>query len=104
MLGRAEEVRVVLRETADAHEAVHRAGSLVPIARAELGEPEREIAIRSLLRPVDHDVAGTVHRLGAIALLLRRTRWCFRQHHVHDIVGIITKRAIADAVIDSFDD
>ena len=36
---------VVLRELAHAHDAVQRAVRLVAVAAAELGEPERQVAV-----------------------------------------------------------
>ena len=44
----AEDVRVVLREGAHAHQAVQRARRLVAVARAELGHAQRQVAIGSL--------------------------------------------------------
>ena len=41
----AEDVRVVLGELAHAHEAVQRAVRLVAVAAAELGEPQRQVAV-----------------------------------------------------------
>ena len=46
LLGRAEDVRVVLREAAHAREAVQHAGALVPVHRAELEQPQRQLAVR----------------------------------------------------------
>src|SRR3546814_11275169 len=42
---RAEDMRVVLRELADTHDAVQRAVRLDPGAAAELGQPQRQVAI-----------------------------------------------------------
>jgi CIC family chloride channel protein len=39
------------------------------------------------------------HRAGAAVVFRGTTR-----PRIHDVVGIITKRAIADAVIDSYED
>ena len=41
----AEDVRVVLREAAHAHQAVHGARRLVAMDHAELGEPQRQVAV-----------------------------------------------------------
>ncbi len=59
----AEDVRVVLGHLPHAHQAVQRAVRLVAVAAAELGHPERQVAVglRALLE--DLDVAGAVHRL-----------------------------------------
>src|SRR5947209_10796728 len=43
---RAEDVRVVLREAADAQHAVQRAAPLVAVHRPELADPHRELAVR----------------------------------------------------------
>ena len=48
LLRRAEDVRVVLREAADAKQAVHHAGALVAIDGAELAQPHRQVAIAAL--------------------------------------------------------
>jgi hypothetical protein len=62
----AEDVGVVLGEAADAHEAVERAMRLVAVAGAELGEPQREVAV-GLDALVEHlHVAGAVHGLERI--------------------------------------
>src|SRR5579884_360199 len=61
----AEDVAVVLRDVPHAQQAVQRAGGLVPVQRARLGHPERQLAVAA--RPAaEHDaVAGAVHRLEA---------------------------------------
>ena len=48
LLGRAEDVGVVLREAADAQQAVHGAGALVAVDVAELGVALREVAVADL--------------------------------------------------------
>ena len=60
---RAEDMRVVLREPAHAHQSVQRAGRLVTVAGAELGQTQRQLAIG--LHPLLEDLhmAGAVHRL-----------------------------------------
>jgi hypothetical protein len=67
----AEDVGVVLGERADPHDAVQRPARLVPVTRAELGQPQGEVAIA--LQPLieDLDVRGTVHRLDDEGVLLR---------------------------------
>ncbi len=60
---RAENVRVVLREAADAEEAVEHAAALVAIDGAEFGEPHGKIAIAVQLRFVNENVARAVHGL-----------------------------------------
>ncbi len=41
----AEDMRVVLREAAHAHDAVQRARRLVAVARSELGHAQRQVAV-----------------------------------------------------------
>ena len=45
LLGGAEDVGVVLREAADAEQAVHGAGALVAVDVAEFGVALREVAV-----------------------------------------------------------
>ncbi len=68
LLGRAEEVRVVLREAAHAGEAVQRAAPLEAIDGAELREAQRQVAVRAPFAAVDQDVPRAVHRLEPEAL------------------------------------
>mmetsp|Transcript_16868 Transcript_16868/g.41828 ORF Transcript_16868/g.41828 Transcript_16868/m.41828 type:complete len:320 (+) Transcript_16868:702-1661(+) len=63
LLGQAEDVRVVLREAAHAEEAVQRARALVAVDGAQLGPPDRQVAVRGLLVLEDEHVEGAVHRL-----------------------------------------
>ena len=56
-------MRVVLSEAAHAHHPVQHSASLVTIHSAELGVPDRQVSIRSLVRLIDADVSRTVHRL-----------------------------------------
>ncbi len=63
LLGRAEDVRVVLGDVADAKQAVQRAGELVSVQGGGLGEAERQLAIGAQLAPEQEHVPGTVHRL-----------------------------------------
>ncbi len=60
---RAEDMGVVLRELAHAHDAVQRAVRLVAVAAAELGEPQRQVAIGVDALLEDQDVRRAVHRL-----------------------------------------
>ena len=56
-------MRVVLREGADAHEAVERARALVAVDEAELADAHRQLAVAVDVALVDEDAAGAVHRL-----------------------------------------
>ena len=58
-----EDVRVVLREAAHAHQAVQRAGELVPVHQSQLAAAQRQIAIRPHAALVDQHAAGAVHGL-----------------------------------------
>src|SRR6266436_4150074 len=61
--GHAENVRVVLRESADAEQAVKHAASFVAIDSAKFGEAHGKITIAAQLRFVDEDVARAIHGL-----------------------------------------
>jgi hypothetical protein len=63
-------MRVVLGEAAHAHEAVERAMGLVAVAGAELGQPQRQVAVGFQALVEDLHVAGAVHRLERIHPLL----------------------------------
>src|ERR1017187_5162155 len=60
LVGGAEDVGVILREAADAEEAVEHAGALVAVERAE---PHGEVAVAALAVGIDQDVERAVHRL-----------------------------------------
>ena len=76
LIGRAEEVGVVLGEAADSQHAVEFARLLVPIDGAELGQPDREVTVRSGDRLVHLHVMRAVHRLEQIPLLLMLPGTC----------------------------
>src|SRR5580704_14262045 len=59
----AENVRVVLGETAHAQEAVEHAAAFVAIHGAEFGETHGQIAITAQPRLINEDVARAIHRL-----------------------------------------
>src|SRR5713101_1233641 len=61
--GHAENVRVVLRESADAEQAVKHAAAFVAIDSAEFGEAHGKITVAAQLRFVDEDVARAIHGL-----------------------------------------
>src|SRR5437868_1485335 len=79
LFGRAEQVRVVNREAAHAHQAVERARQFGAIDRAHLAVTLRQVAITALLRFVDADVERAVHRLQAKLRLFQLRR---REHRV----------------------
>ena len=59
----AEDVGIVLREVAHAHDAVQRARRLEAMARSHLGHAQRQLAIAAEALVEDLHVAGAVHRL-----------------------------------------
>src|SRR5216683_3035017 len=59
----AENVRVVLRESADAEQAMKHATSFVAIDSAKFSEAHGKIAVTAELRFIDEDVARAVHGL-----------------------------------------
>ena len=65
LLPGAEDVGVVLRDVAHAHQAVHHARRPRCDAQALLGEPERQVAVAAPRVVVDLDVTRAVHRLEA---------------------------------------
>ena len=68
LVGRAENVRVVLAKGADAGEPVHDAAALVTMEAAEVGHAPRELAVAAVPVPEDQTVRRAVHRLLAEAL------------------------------------
>lgn len=70
LLRGAEEVGVVLGQSADAEHAVEFARLFVAIDGSELGQPDREVAVAARLRLVDLDVVRAVHGLEQVAFLL----------------------------------
>ncbi len=108
----AEHVRVVLREAAHAQEPVQRARRLVAMHRAELGNAERQVAIRLQAVLENLDMARAVHRLddvdpiAVVDLIARR----LRHEHVlaerHPVAGSLPQRLVeqlrcVDLVIDA---
>ena len=59
-------MRIVLREVADAEQAVELAGLLVAMDEAELAEAQRQVAVAMLLGVVDEHAARAVHRLDGV--------------------------------------
>ncbi len=73
----AEDVAVVLREGAHAHDAVQAARGLVAVALAKLTVAQRQVAVALNALVEDQDVAGAVHRLEGVVVLL-----ALRREHV----------------------
>ena len=66
LIRRDEEMRIVLREVADAEQAVELAGLLVAMDEAEFAEAQRQVAVAVLLGVVDEHAARAVHRLDGV--------------------------------------
>ena len=86
LLGGDVAVRVVLGQAAHTGEAVDDAGLLVPVDRAELEEPERELAVGPPARPEDQVVHRAVHGLEVV---LRALQVHAREH------GVLVVRQVA---------
>ena len=69
-----EDVRVVLREGAHAHQPVQRARGLVAVHLAELAEADRQVAVAAHALLEDLHVARAVHRLDGVDALIGRLR------------------------------
>ena len=63
LLGRHEDMGVVLRHLLHAKEAVERSGPLVAVERRRLGIAQRELAVAAQGIAEEEHVAGAVHRL-----------------------------------------
>ena len=72
--GGAEDVAVVLGEAADAQQSVQRAGPLVAVHRAQLEQPQRQLAVAALARPEDQAVHRAVHRLHVVRAVVHLHR------------------------------
>ena len=79
LLGGDVAVRVVLGQPAHAGQAVDDAGLLVPVDRAELEEPQRQLAVGPPARPEDQVVHRAVHGLEVVLRVLQLHR---REHGV----------------------
>ncbi|MCY1220149.1 hypothetical protein D9M72_321510 [compost metagenome] len=77
LLFRAEDVRIILHKAAHAHQPVQRARRLVAVAGAELGQAQRQVAVRTQAVVEDLHMARAVHRLDRVVALLR-----LRDEHV----------------------
>ena len=63
LVGPAEDMGVVLGETAHAEEAVQGAGTFVAVDRAQLAPADRQLTVAALLAVENPDMEGAVHRL-----------------------------------------
>ena len=87
LLRRDEEVRVVLREVADAEQAVELAGFLMAMDEAEFAEAQRQVAVAALLRLVNEHAARAVHRLDGVVFAIN-----LREVHVVLVVCPVAGR------------
>src|SRR5579875_251223 len=85
LFGRAEDMRVVLREAAHAQQAVHGARTLITINISELGVALRQIAVALGRVFVDENVARTVHRLQPVLGVVQ----LHRRKHVLGIDAVV---------------
>ena len=74
LLAGAEDVAVVLREAADPHQPVQRAGPLVAVDRAEFEQPQRQLAVAALPAVEDQAVHRAVHRLRVVRAVVHLHR------------------------------
>src|SRR5471032_2066254 len=81
LLVRAEDVAIVLREAAHAHDAVQRAGRLVAVALAELAVAQRQVAVAAHIAVKNLHVTRAIHRLQRVGTVFR-----FRHEHVFAVV------------------
>ena len=95
LIFRAEDVAVVLRKAADAHQAVQRAGRLVAVALTEFTVADRQIAVRAERALEDLDVTRAVHRLQSVDAVLR-----LRRKHVgavlRPVAGLLPEGAVEE--------
>ena len=63
LFGRHEDVRVILREAAHAHQPVQRAGELVPVYKAQFAHAQGQVPVRAGLCLVHQHAARAVHGL-----------------------------------------
>ncbi|MNS68801.1 hypothetical protein D3C72_1020910 [compost metagenome] len=93
LLFRAEDVRIILHKAAHAHQPVQRARRLVAVAGAELGQAQRQVAVRTQAVVEDLHMARAVHRLDRVVALLR-----LRDEHVLLVVlpvaGLFPERTV----------
>ncbi len=79
-------MRVILRKATHAHQTMQRTGRLVTVARAKLGQAQRQIAVRTQITIKDLDVTRAVHRLDGVDALFR-----FRDEHIVVVVLPVTR-------------
>ena len=101
-------VRVVLGHPAHPGQPVHHAGLLVAVDRAELEEPQRQLAVGTPARPEDQVVHRAVHRLEVVVAALHLHR---REHPVgvvrqvargleQPLLGDVRRADVLEALLD----
>src|SRR5690348_14580405 len=66
----AEDMRVILREAADAQQSMKDSSALIAINRAEFGEAQRQFAVTAQVRLVNKNVPRAIHWLDLVIGLL----------------------------------
>ena len=92
LIGRHEDVRIVLREAADAEQAVQRAGQLVAVHDAEFADTQRQVTVGVRLGLIDQHAAGAVHRF-------ERERHIVDDGRVHVVFVVIPVTAAVPEVL-----
>ena len=92
LIGRHEDVRIILREAADAEQAMQRAGQLMAVHDAELADTQRQVTIGVRLGLIDQHAAGAVHRL-------ERERHIVDDGRVHIIFVVIPMAAAVPEIL-----
>ena len=72
LIGTAEDMRIILRETTDTSQPMKLATLFVTANRTELGQAQRQIFIRTGRVLVNHTVMRAVHRLQEVLLTFFR--------------------------------
>src|SRR5437016_538431 len=78
-------MRVVLRESADAHQSMHGSRTFITVDRAEFAKPHRKVAVAAGTILIDKDVSRAVHRLELILGILQFAR---RKHVLVVVSGV----------------
>ena len=70
LIGGHKEMRIILREVADAEKPVQSTRKLMTMDEAQLGKTQRQITVAVQLGTIDEHAAGAVHRLDCIVLFV----------------------------------
>ena len=70
LIGGHKEMRIILREVADAEEPVQSTRKLVTMDESQLCQTQRQVTVAVQLRTIDEHAAGAVHRLDCIVLFV----------------------------------